>query len=187
VVRVAPAAKDAFSATRNGVEAVKESLRRNQIPAESVEVSRVAVTTAYEGYDTPKFIGYRARVSFRVIIDQLGLVEAVLSDAVTAGANEVSSVRYLTSQLRELRAQARREAVLAARRKAEVYCDAAGVGLGHVLHIEDVNPDTIGMRGGYAESVDIDVHDEETTSGALKSGSLVISAAVTVAWSILNE
>src|SRR5229473_3394794 len=65
------------------------------------------------------------------------------TDAVEAGANEVTSVKYLTTQLAELRAQARREAVAAARRKAEVYSEAAGVALGHVLHIEDVNPDSM--------------------------------------------
>ncbi len=82
-------------------------------------------------------------MKFRIIIDRLDGVERVLVDAVDAGANEVTSVTYLTTQLAELRAQARREAVAAARRKAELYCEAAGVAPGHVLHIEDVNPDSI--------------------------------------------
>ena len=106
---------------------------------------------------------------------------------VEAGANEVTSVRYLTTHLAELRAQARREAVAAARRKAEVYCEAAGVALGHVLHIEDVNPDSMVYRGGHVEAAGSDTDHDEAASGALQSGSLVVSAAVMVTWSILHE
>lgn len=188
VVRVASTAKAAFSETGKAVEAVVRSVRRNNISPEAVEVSRVVLTSAYEGFgQVQKFIGYRARVTFRILIDRLDGVESVLTGAVEAGANEVTSVKYLTTQLAELRAQARREAVAAARRKAEVYSEAAGVALGHVLHIEDVNPDSMVYRGGHVEAAGSDTDDDEAASGALQSGSLVVSAAVMVTWSILHE
>ena len=188
VARVASTPKAAFSETGKAVEAVTKSLRRNNIPPEGVEVSRVVLTTAYEGYgQTQKFIGYRARVSFRIVIDQLDIVERLLTDAVDAGANEVSSVKYHTTQLRELRAQARREAVAAARVKAEVYAEAAGISLGHVLHIEDVNPESTVYRGGHVEATGADPQDEDIASGTLRSGSLVVNAAVMVTWSILHD
>jgi hypothetical protein len=126
-------------------------------------------------------------VTFRILIDRLDGVEGVLTGAVEAGANEVISVKYLTTQLAQLRAQARREAVAAARRKAEVYSDAAGVVLGHVLHIEDVNPDSMVYRGGHVEAAGSDIQDDEAARGALQSGSLVVSAAVMVTWSILHD
>ncbi len=187
IARVASTAKAAFSETGKAVEAVIRSVRRNRLSSDAVEVSRVVLTTAYEGFgQTQKFIGYRARVTFRIMIDRLDGVERVLTDAVEAGANEVTGVKYLTSQLAELRAQARREAVVAARRKAEVYCGAAGVVLGRVLHIEDVNPDSMVHRGGQVEASGPDI-DDEVASGALTSGSLVVSAAVFVTWSILPD
>lgn len=187
IARLASTAKAAFSETAKTVEAVIRSIRRNKISPEAVEVLRVVLTTAYEGFgQTQKFIGYRARVTFRIVIDRLDAVERVLTDAVEAGANEVSSVKYLTTRLAELRAQARREAVAAARRKAEVYCEAAGVALGHVLHIEDVNPDSMVHRGGPVEAAGPDM-DDEVASGALQSGSLVVSAAAMMTWSILND
>jgi uncharacterized protein len=187
IARVASTAKAAFSETGKAVEAVVRSVRRNNLSPEAVEVSRVVLTTAYEGFGTTqKFIGYRARVMFRIVIDRLDAVERVLTDAVEAGANEVTSVKYLTTRLAELRAQARSEAVAAARRKAETYCQAAGVALGHVLHIEDVNPDSIAYRGGHVEVAGPDVHDDDAL-GALKSGSLVVSAAVMLTWGILHD
>jgi hypothetical protein len=45
---------------------------------------------------------------------------------------------------RELRAEARRKAVAAARAKADLYAEAAGVRVGAVLHIEDVDPEQPG-------------------------------------------
>src|SRR5260221_3252239 len=185
---VASMAKSAFPDTGKAVEAAVRSVRRSNISPEAVEVARVVLTSAYEGFgQAQKFIGYRARVTFRILIDRLDGVARVLTDAVEAGANEVTSVRYLTTHLAELRAQARREAVAAARRKAEVYCEAAGVALGHVLHIEDVNPDSMVYRGGHVEAAGSDIQDDEAASGALQSGSLVVSAAVMVTWSILHD
>ena len=153
-----------------------------------MEVSRVVLTSAHEGFgQAQKFIGYRARVTFRILIGRLDGVEKILADAVEAGANEVVSVKYLTTHLAELRAQARREAVFAARRKAEVYCGAAGVSLGHVLHIEDLNPDSMVNRAGHLEATGSDMQDDDAAPGALMSGSLVVSAAVMVTWSILHD
>ena len=187
VARVASTAKAAFADTGKAVEAVVKSVRRNNISPEDVEVSRVVLTTAYDGFgQAQKFVGYRARVTFRILIARLDGVEKVLTDAVEAGASEVISVKYLTTHLAELRAQARREAVFAARRKAEVYCEAAGVSLGHVLHIEDVNPDSMVYRGGHVEATGSDMQDDDATPGALMSGSLVVPAAVMVTWSILQ-
>jgi uncharacterized protein YggE len=188
VARVASTAKAAFADTGKAVEAVVKSVRRNNISPEAVEVSRVVLTTAYDGFgQAQKFVGYRARVTFRILIARLDGVEKVLADAVEAGANEVISVKYLTTHLAELRAKARRGAVFAARRKAEVYCEAAGVSLGHVLHIEDVNPDSMVYRGGHVEATGSDMQDDEATPRALMSGSLVVTAAVMVTWSILHD
>src|SRR5260221_5913416 len=185
VARVASTAKAAFSETGKAVEAVVRSVRRSNISPEAVEVSRVVLTSAYEGFGQAKtFIVYRARVTSRILIDRLDGVARVLTDAGGAGANEVTSVRYLTTHRAELRAKARREAVAAARRKAEVYCEAAGVALGHVLHIEDVNPDSMVYRGGHVEAAGSDIQDDEAASGALQSGSLVVSAAAMGTWRI---
>src|SRR5258708_9006402 len=188
VARVASTAKAAFSGSGEAVQAVVRSVRRSNISPEAVEVSRVVLTSAYEGFgQAQKFIGYRARVPFRTLIDRLDGVARVLTDAVEAGANEVTSVRYLTTHLAELRAQARPEAVAAARRKAERYWEAAGVALGHVLHIEDVNPDSMVYRGGHVEAAGSDIQDDEAASGALQSGRLVGSGGGMVTWSILHD
>jgi uncharacterized protein YggE len=63
-------------------------------------------------------------------------VDPLLSGLIAAGANELTSVTFQTTRLKDLRADARRRPVAAAREKAELYCQAAGVTVGTVLAID---------------------------------------------------
>jgi uncharacterized protein YggE len=186
VVRIAPTAAAAFDQCGKAVQAVRNAIRKNGVPDADLEVSRVALSTAYDGYGaTSKFLGYRATVSFRILARELNSIETLLSEVVAAGANQVNQVRYATSRLRELRAEARVASIHAAQRKAEVYCEAAGVRLGRVIHIEDVNPDRGLYRSGHEQPGGLE--EEPETSGALQPGSVVIQAAVMLSFSLIPE
>jgi uncharacterized protein YggE len=190
VVRIAPVASTAFAETRKAVDAVRQALRKAGIPDTDVEAGRVELTTAYEGFGpAAKFLGYRSSVAFRFVVRKLDGIEQTLSNAVDAGANQVQRVRYQTTKLRDLRAEARQHAVEAARRKAEIYCEAAGVRLGHVIHIEDVNPDRVmGLYRGSAHSeTPSPEEDEESVPSGLQPGSLVVEAAVMLTYALLHE
>ncbi|MFV2017303.1 SIMPL domain-containing protein [Micromonospora sp. LOL_023] len=72
--------------------------------------------------------------------------------------------------------------VAAARRKAELYAEAAGVRLGAVVHIDDVDPENVGHEryrghgsGGQASAQD------------LAPGHVVVSAAVILGFSITHD
>jgi uncharacterized protein YggE len=100
----------------------------------------------------------------------------------------VSSVDFQTTKLREHRTEARRQAVNAAREKAEVYCGAAGATLGRVLHIEDVNPESLsGMREGHAQNKVSMADTDVVTISALDPSSIVIAAAALVVYSIQHD
>jgi uncharacterized protein YggE len=186
VVRIAPTAAAAFEQCGKAVQTVRKAIRKNGVPDVDLEVSRVALSTAYEGYGpAAKFLGYRAAVSFRILARELNSIETLLSEVVAAGANAVNQVSYATSRLRDLRAEARAASIHAARRKAEVYCEAAGVHLGRVIHIEDVNPDRGLYRSGHEDPGEPE--DEPETPGALQSGSVVIRAAVMLSFSLIPE
>ncbi|HXC76838.1 MAG TPA: SIMPL domain-containing protein [Candidatus Acidoferrum sp.] len=188
VIRLAQTPAVAFDATAKSVKAVRAGLKTGGISDADVEVSLVTLTSAHEfSGGTSKFIGYRSQVGFRFLVTRLETVERLLTSAVEAGANEVQRVRYQSSKLRELRAEARKHAVEAAKRKAQVYADAAGVRVGQVIHIEDVNPDAGSAgRGHSSEPAPADESDDET-GGGLEAGSLVVSAAVMVTFNILHD
>jgi uncharacterized protein len=139
-------------------------------------------THTYSGNDR-KLLGYTAKIGYMLTSKDLEAVESLLIGLVDAGANEISKVTYQTSHLKEKRAEARRNAVVAARDKATNYCAAAGIELGPVLHIEDVNPDTLDDRYGHRAPPEPMVEDT-TTSGVLDPGLIEIKAAVMVAFAI---
>ena len=78
-----------------------------------------------------------------------------------------------------LRDEARRKAVSAARRKAEVYTEAAGARLGPVVHIQDVDSESYEFRqyrghgGGGGNS-----------SGDLAPGMVEVSAGVVLGFTL---
>jgi uncharacterized protein len=124
------------------VRAVRGALREHGIGDAAVEGSRLDLKTTIEYVDgTRKFVGHQCQAAFAVESGALDDVEPLLVDVVAAGANEIEGVDFDVAAKRELRAEARRKAVAAARAKADLYAEAAGVRIGAVLHVEDVDPE----------------------------------------------
>ncbi|MEV0720484.1 SIMPL domain-containing protein, partial [Asanoa sp. NPDC050611] len=110
-------------------------------------------------------------------------VEGLGVDLGAGGAYAVDGVDFDVVAKRELRAEARRKAVAAARGKAELYAEAAGVRLGAVLHIEDVDPDRVGPeRYRSHSSAQADASDQD-----LAPGHVVVSAAVTLGFDLARD
>ncbi|WP_430781925.1 SIMPL domain-containing protein [Actinoplanes sp. G11-F43] len=183
VVRLEQTPSDAFAAANEAVRAVRQTLRRHDVPDSAVERSRLDLTSSWDGYGpNRKFLGYRCQAAFVVETGNLEDIQQLLVDIVAAGANEIESVDFDVAGKGEMRAEARRRAVAAARRKAELYAEAAGVRLGPVVHIEDVDPDRVGNEryrghgsGGAASGED------------LAPGHVVVSAAVTLGFALTHD
>jgi uncharacterized protein len=182
VSRQAKQPKDAFRETHQAVKVVRAFLSKamsGEVAASLITLSR---TTEYvSGRHQPT--GYSARVSFNVLLTNLDSMEDVLVGVVDAGANEIGSVDFRTTRLKEHRAEARRRAVAAAREKAENYCKAAGVSLGAVISLEDVNPSVLRGSGEGQTSSEV-ASDDSGPDHALAPGSIVVGAAVSIVFAI---
>lgn len=187
VTRMAAEPAVAFHEARAAAEAVRRFLSTRDVADREVRASQVTLRTTYS--HSPRgarvFSGHQAGVTISVSVSDLVQVEALLVGMVEAGADEVKSVLFKTSQLREHRAAARAGATRAARAKAEVYCEAAGVKLGKVLHIEDVDPTRLRGRE-YGHVVDEDFDDSsDNDPGAYDPGAITVSGAAIVSFAIL--
>jgi len=149
------------------------------VPDAAVERSRLDLRSSWSYGSERKFVGYQCEASFAVESGNLDDVQSLLVDLVAAGANEIDAVEFDVTGKGELRAQARRQAVGAARRKAELYAEAAAVRLGAVLHIEDVDPDHVGTERYRSHGVGGAASPED-----LAPGHVVVSAAVILGFSI---
>lgn len=173
--------KDAFREARSVAQKVRAYLAQAGIPDVSSSHISLSEEREYSGQHR-RLLGYSARVAFNVLLRDLNRVEEILSGIVDAGANQISSVEFQTTRLKQVRAEARQRAVAAARQKAEIYCEAAKVKLGSVLHIEDVNPDQLrGYEGHVFHEV---APDDEGPLQAIDPGSIVVRAAVMIAFRI---
>ena len=176
---------DAFSKARKGSQSVAEFLRRSQVAEFGASRISLSQDFRYTGGET-RFVGYKAKMSYTLILRDLERLEDVLTGLVEAGANELTSVDFQTTRLKELRAQARRAAVEAAREKAHIYCEAAGVLLGNVLHIEDVNPNVLQGRGeGHVRREP--VVDNDISKQSLDPGAIDIGAAVLIGFALKQK
>lgn len=182
VVRLEPTPSEAFEAASGSVHAVREALRAHQIPDSAVEHSRLDLKSAWSGYDDDrKFLGYQCQASFALRSDNLDDVQDLLVDLIAAGAHEIEGVEFDVTAKPDLRAQARRLAVAAARSKAELYAEAAGVRLGAVIHIDDVDSEgsIYAYRGHSARG-------GESSPEDFAPGHVVVAAAVILGFSIAH-
>jgi uncharacterized protein len=179
---VAPKPNDAFRTEKESVNILRHYLSSAKISAVSSSRTSLYQEFAFAA-GIRKPIGYKARTDFRITLQDLDAVEEVLSGIIEAGVNEVASTDFQTSKLKELRAEARRQAFEAAREKAEVYSKAAGIKVGEVIHIEDLNPDLPANRDSHALSRGSSDGDD-ADSKTFEPGKIIIQAAVMVAFTI---
>lgn len=181
VSHVADHPQKAFQTTRDSVQQVRAYLAKARV--DEVSASRISLDEAYQfSGGEQRFLGYKATVQFNVLLKALDALEDIISGLVDAGANRISGISYQTTELKSVRAKARRLAVQAAREKAEIYCEEANVRLGRVIHLEDVNPDYLrGYEGHQVREITI---DDEGPLKAFDPGSIVVKGAVMVTFEI---
>lgn len=185
VAHTKPEPSAAFAATRDAVAEVRAYLQRADVAAADVQTSHVNLSAEHEGYGKERaFLGYQARVSLSVRLTDLRRFEEILAGVVQAGANQIQSTEFQTTRLGELRAQARRGAFAAGRRKAELYAVEAGVRLGDILHVEDLNPDGLGRRESHGADVELESESDGLQPSA--PGSIQVKAAVQLSFAIVR-
>jgi len=89
--------------------------------------------------DLTKLLGYDVRKTLVVTVRDPDAVEPLLASLFSSGATSLTSVDFVSSKQTELRKQARSDAALAARDKADAMLRAAAPGqkLGRALKIEE--------------------------------------------------
>ena len=181
VVRVEQSPSGAFAAASDAVRAVRQALRQHAVPDSAVERSRLDLASSWSGYGPErKFLGYQCQASFAVESVNLDDVQQLLVDVVAAGANEIEAVDFDVVGKGDMRAEARRLAVTAARRKAELYAEAAEIRLGAVVHVEDVDPERAESYRGHGSGGAAAAED-------LAPGHVIVSAAVVLGFSIARD
>ncbi|MFB0628740.1 SIMPL domain-containing protein [Streptomyces sp. AB3(2024)] len=173
--------KESYAEAARVVTQLRAALREHGIPDADVSGSRLRLTSQHSGYGVDRvFKGYGCEATYTVRTHTLDGLEVLVDDLVTAGVNRVDDVRFEVEDKPAMRDEARRQAVAAARRKAGVYAEACGVRLGAVIHIQDVDPESVGGHSHGRRTGGDPEYD-----GALAPGSVRVEAAVLLGFALL--
>jgi len=176
VTRLEQAPAVAFDAATAVVGLVRSVLRDHGVA--KVQEARLGLRTVWSYSEpTQTLVGYECAAGFLIETTSLDDVPQVLSDLVAAGAREIDAVEFDVTGRDALQAQASRQAIAAARAKASLYADAAGMRLGAVLHIEDVDGQPAVMQFAAASG----------SGGDLAPAEIVVSATVRVGFALTRD
>jgi uncharacterized protein len=136
VVRQASAAQAAQEQANAASKEILAAISKLGIPPQKIQTSRLTLTPNYRG-DPPKIVAYSASNIISIELDDLARVGPVIDAGLTAGANQLQGVRFRLKNDMAVRERALRDAVMDARRKAEVIAEALGVRLAGVLEVSE--------------------------------------------------
>lgn len=168
---------DAQRGSAQAIDSVRASLRKAGLTDEAVRTRNYSVEPEMRYADGKStVIGYIARHSLDVRVDDLAELGAIIDAAGSTGATSVSDIRYDTKQRGEVEAQALSMAVRDGLRRADVIAKAAGRAVLSVWRIDDQRMSTVPRPMPFAMAASMRASQETVITPA----ELEIQAAVTV-------
>jgi uncharacterized protein YggE len=163
VIVEADTAKDALARNSTVMAKLIDGLKALGIAAKDIQTTAVNVEPRYAPAKDGRpatISGYRVVNQVRLTVREVKRLGEMLDAAITLGANQVSGINFDVSNAETLKDEARKQAMVNAKRRAELYATAAGAQLGSVLTIsEDVSSGPRPMplaRSAMAGSVPIE-------------------------------
>ncbi|MBO3799920.1 MAG: SIMPL domain-containing protein [Candidatus Brockarchaeota archaeon] len=139
VITQADSAEEAISENAAKMDLVTKALKTMGIAEEQIETFAYSLTPLldYSDRNSPKITGYTCSNTIRITTMNLNKIGDIIDNAVSAGANHVSSLQFTVSEerLRQLGLEALRNAVKDAESKAKAIASATGVTLTNLFSI----------------------------------------------------
>jgi uncharacterized protein len=184
VVTTGKSAAEVLADNSDSIAKVINAIKAEGIEAKDIQTSGFGIHPRYERINDgsnrqPNIIGYEIRNGVEVNVRDLTKLGSLLTIVVESGANSVDGIRFEVSDPQDKLDEARKKAVAAARHKAEIFAEAAGVELGSIAAITETGtqmPRPLMMRaeGMMMASAPVPV----------EAGQETIGANVTIRWTL---
>lgn len=180
----AATAREALEATSAAMAAVFDRLAVAGIAPRDMQTAGLSLNPAWEHHPNnqlPRIIGYDAQNGVTVRVRDLSSLGTVLDAVVSDGANQLHGLRFGLQDPAAQIDEARRRAVAEARRKAELYAEAAGVTLGDLISLDE--------SGGYRPRPEMMMRGAAVAMDAavpVAEGEVSLSAQVNMVYEIKN-
>ena len=187
VLREGETAREALDAGNAAMTEVLAAMREAGIADRDLQTSGFGIAPQYvypengESGEGPRITGYQVTNSLSVRVRDLADLGGLLDQAVSLGVNQGGDILFTNDDPAAATDEARRDAVEDARNRAETLVDAAGVGLGDVVRIdENVHraPPMPMMRAEMARSLAADA------AVPVATGENTYAVTVTITWEL---
>lgn len=127
---------EALKQNSQDTTAVIEQVKGLGVDAKDIQTSNFSISPTYDESYTV-VTGYQVSNTVMVTIRDLSQTGALLDGVVEAGANNITGLSFDIADPTELQAEARAQAIVNAKLKAEQMAEAAGVSLGEIISINE--------------------------------------------------
>lgn len=185
VTTQAPTAAQAMSDNAAKQAAVIAAVKAQGIAAEDLQTQGMNLSPlqdySREG-QAPVITGYQAQNIVSARVHDLARLGPLLDALVTAGATDVQGISFSREDDVEARDEARGNAVIDARRRAEVMARAAGMQLGPLLSLsEGIN------QGGPAPVMMMARESKAGGATPVEAGQMILTTQVNGVWALVPQ
>jgi uncharacterized protein len=136
VTTQAKTAREASEANAKQMTKVIGTIEQSGIAKKDIQTSRLSLQPQYDSKGgATRLLGFQVTNRVTVRVHKIGDLPSLLDKAIAAGANEMSGISFLVSGESKALDEARADAIVDARRKADLYAKAAGTKVGKVVAI----------------------------------------------------
>ncbi len=162
--------------------AIIDAMKRLGIEEEDIKTSQYSVNPNYSYNERTQSIdGYNAQASVTIKTNDIDLVTQIVSDATSAGANQINGVSFSIDDPSSLREEARSKAIEDAKEQAKKLSRELGISLGGVTNIVEQSG---GLPQPYFGKAEMAFDVAEASGPVVEPGSQEVSSTVTVYFEI---
>lgn len=131
-------ARDASAANRKKMASVMAAIKAAGIAEKDVQTSGYSIQPIYgDAGPPPKITGFIANNDVILTIRKIDEVGGLIDKLTDAGANTLGGVEFTVSDAGKLLDKVRADALADAKRRAQIYADAAGMKIGGLLALSE--------------------------------------------------
>ena len=186
VVQSEAEAKIAYRKAHEAMANVRKFIagfERVELRSSSVFLAQLAQPQPHQGVVKLPAAIYSARINLILLVKDLSAMERLIVGVIDAGANQLVSSEYTSSHFKQTRDRVRQMALSAAREKAAVLAEGAGVKLGQILRLTEIHFDpNMQSRGHGSVQPQVDTEDQ---AEAISPGSIVVGAGMNVVYQLI--
>ena len=135
-----PTVKSAQTQANTVIKDITSALKDLDIDAQDLKTSNYSIYPQYDyAAGRNRITGYQVNVSLTVKVRDIDKVNQVIDAATAKGANTIGGILLTVDETKqkELKQQAREQAVKEAKTKAESLARAAGLSLGKIVNVQE--------------------------------------------------